>query len=279
MINQRLRFSILHRDRFTCRYCGVRATHRKLEVDHFVPVSKGGRNDRANLVTACIACNKGKSNMTLATVPSSVDLLYEQAERCIPAYHPSPMDADVSERSRESALVQEHCAPPTAESMATEALEIVLSLGLTEHLGIESDSSQNILFMLDTPLPVRLIEAVTTEIHAWPSLHRLHTADVTDIVWAALETTIYLLGGANIHDCDWPRFEQTMCIAIGAVFSGAATAWGADRYGRDECEDGSEPMVHAVHQVDTVHPTTGEAHRLPATSVLDFLGYARVRIL
>ena len=32
-------------------------------VDHIVPVSKGGTNDLDNLVTACEQCNLGKSDI------------------------------------------------------------------------------------------------------------------------------------------------------------------------------------------------------------------------
>lgn len=59
------RFRILARDRFTCRYCGVKATGgATLHVDHVKPRSKGGTNDPSNLVTACSDCNLGKSDTT-----------------------------------------------------------------------------------------------------------------------------------------------------------------------------------------------------------------------
>lgn len=62
-ISQSLRFQILQRDGYRCRYCGRSPKDGvKLEIDHIIPVSKGGTNDVRNLVTACQQCNRGKSN-------------------------------------------------------------------------------------------------------------------------------------------------------------------------------------------------------------------------
>lgn len=44
-----------------CYYCGGKAE----SVDHLLPRSKGGKNDLANLVPACMRCNQMKSDMTL----------------------------------------------------------------------------------------------------------------------------------------------------------------------------------------------------------------------
>lgn len=67
-IGQRLRFEILKRDKFRCRYCGATATASQLHVDHVTPVSHGGSDVASNLVTACRACNSGKSNVPLGRV-------------------------------------------------------------------------------------------------------------------------------------------------------------------------------------------------------------------
>ena len=59
---KKLRFEILKRDQFRCRYCGRgEADGAKLHVDHVIPVLVGGRNDPENLATACADCNLGKS--------------------------------------------------------------------------------------------------------------------------------------------------------------------------------------------------------------------------
>lgn len=64
MLTPKLRYEILQRDNFTCVLCG-RSSERdgvKLEVDHIVPVSKGGRTERGNLRTLCWDCNRGKGS-------------------------------------------------------------------------------------------------------------------------------------------------------------------------------------------------------------------------
>lgn len=63
--SKRLRFEILKRDGFRCRYCGVSAASAVLHVDHVVAESAGGEDVPENLVTACAACNGGKSNVGL----------------------------------------------------------------------------------------------------------------------------------------------------------------------------------------------------------------------
>lgn len=57
-----VRFRVLERDGYRCRYCGRGATDEgvRLHIDHRVPVSRGGTNDMSNLVTACQKCNLGK---------------------------------------------------------------------------------------------------------------------------------------------------------------------------------------------------------------------------
>lgn len=66
-IGKRLRFAILSRDGFRCRYCGTSAETSALHIDHVVPVSRGGKNDASNLVAACADCNLGKAASILPT--------------------------------------------------------------------------------------------------------------------------------------------------------------------------------------------------------------------
>ena len=64
-ISKTLRFEILARDGFRCRYCGRSAPDVELHVDHLRPSALGGGDDGENLVTACGDCNLGKSDRTL----------------------------------------------------------------------------------------------------------------------------------------------------------------------------------------------------------------------
>jgi hypothetical protein len=62
----RVRFAILSRDTFRCRYCGRSADDGAvLQVDHVIAVANGGSDDAANLVTACQDCNLGKSSLEI----------------------------------------------------------------------------------------------------------------------------------------------------------------------------------------------------------------------
>jgi 5-methylcytosine-specific restriction endonuclease McrA len=49
---------------FRCAYCGKVFTKNRLEVEHILPVSKGGRSSWKNTVPACRSCNSRKSNRT-----------------------------------------------------------------------------------------------------------------------------------------------------------------------------------------------------------------------
>lgn len=54
------RRSILLRDRFRCQYCGGSFASQELTFDHVVPRSAGGRTEWANILSACVSCNKLK---------------------------------------------------------------------------------------------------------------------------------------------------------------------------------------------------------------------------
>jgi 5-methylcytosine-specific restriction endonuclease McrA len=58
-----LRFAVLERDGFKCCYCGASANDgATLEIDHIIPVAKGGKTELNNLQTLCWDCNHGKSD-------------------------------------------------------------------------------------------------------------------------------------------------------------------------------------------------------------------------
>lgn len=62
-VSKRLRYEVLRRDNHMCRYCGAAAPEVKLTVDHVVPQALGGGDEPSNLVTACAACNNGKTSV------------------------------------------------------------------------------------------------------------------------------------------------------------------------------------------------------------------------
>jgi 5-methylcytosine-specific restriction protein A len=63
-----IRIRAMKRDRFQCTYCGAPGTDVELEIDHIIPVSKGGSHHISNLTTACRACNQKKSDRALPIV-------------------------------------------------------------------------------------------------------------------------------------------------------------------------------------------------------------------
>ncbi len=52
--------------RGVCAYCGDSFAPRELTMDHVVPVARGGRSVRGNVVAACKDCNNRKKLMTPA---------------------------------------------------------------------------------------------------------------------------------------------------------------------------------------------------------------------
>jgi len=67
------------RDRHVCAYCGSHFVEPELTVEHILPVSRGGRHEWTNVVTACRSCNTRKGNrrpeeahMPLIYVPYAV---------------------------------------------------------------------------------------------------------------------------------------------------------------------------------------------------------------
>ncbi|MGD0408340.1 MAG: HNH endonuclease signature motif containing protein [Candidatus Limnocylindrales bacterium] len=71
-IPAQLRFTVLLRDGFRCRYCGRTAAEPGvgLHVDHVVPLVAGGATSEDNLMTACSECNLGKSTRPVVSAGS-----------------------------------------------------------------------------------------------------------------------------------------------------------------------------------------------------------------
>lgn len=107
-IRKSIRFEVFKRDAFTCQYCGQKAPDVVLEIDHITPVADGGDNDIMNLVTACRACNAGKSDKALSDA-SAVEKSRRQAEdsqerlnqiQMIADWHASLIDIDAEAVAR-----------------------------------------------------------------------------------------------------------------------------------------------------------------------------------
>ena len=64
LMTSKLRQYIKERDDFTCKFCGnsiYKEPNLLLEIDHIIPVAKGGVTEENNLQTLCWKCNRSKS--------------------------------------------------------------------------------------------------------------------------------------------------------------------------------------------------------------------------
>lgn len=65
LMTSKLREKIKNRDNYTCQNCSLSTREEPnllLEIDHIMPVSKGGTTTEKNLQTLCWKCNRSKSN-------------------------------------------------------------------------------------------------------------------------------------------------------------------------------------------------------------------------
>lgn len=74
LMTPKLRQEIISRDDFTCKQCGNSTRNEPnllLEVDHIVPVSKGGMTEESNLQTLCWKCNRSKGAKLYPAITNS----------------------------------------------------------------------------------------------------------------------------------------------------------------------------------------------------------------
>ncbi|MCI5804736.1 MAG: HNH endonuclease [Clostridium sp.] len=68
LMTKKLRETIKARDNYTCCTCG-NSTYVEpnllLEIDHIIPIAKGGLTEESNLQTLCWKCNRSKSDKIL----------------------------------------------------------------------------------------------------------------------------------------------------------------------------------------------------------------------
>ena len=51
-----------------CYYCENKFSQDQLTMDHVIPLSRGGRSTKKNIVAACKQCNSHKKNLTVAEI-------------------------------------------------------------------------------------------------------------------------------------------------------------------------------------------------------------------
>lgn len=85
--------ALFKRDANICLYCGERFDRRDLSRDHVRPLSKGGRDEWNNVVTACKRCNNHKAGQTpeqsgiqllaIPFTPTHAEYIYLQGRRVL----------------------------------------------------------------------------------------------------------------------------------------------------------------------------------------------------
>lgn len=55
-------------DKGICHYCGKKFSVQELTMDHVVPLSRGGKSSKGNIVASCKRCNNEKKYLTPAEI-------------------------------------------------------------------------------------------------------------------------------------------------------------------------------------------------------------------
>lgn len=79
LMTPQLREKIKQRDNYTCQICGASALNEKnllIEIDHVIPISKGGTTTEGNLQALCWRCNRTKG----ATLTTSSGAFFSQSK-------------------------------------------------------------------------------------------------------------------------------------------------------------------------------------------------------
>jgi|TARA_R100000750_G_C2327939_1_gene88983 HNH endonuclease len=87
-ITQSLKKQVFEEAGWKCEYCGVALNESNASIDHKMPRSKGGTDERENLAAACRQCNTQKADKIIEAI--SAPIAKQAAEAWIHAYINSP---------------------------------------------------------------------------------------------------------------------------------------------------------------------------------------------
>ena len=79
-VTNKMRFAIYNRDRYRCCKCGRSGVFNDLEIDHIMPIAKGGKTHPDNLQTLCKRCNREKSD----TIEAGTTLYNDTVKKTCP---------------------------------------------------------------------------------------------------------------------------------------------------------------------------------------------------
>jgi len=57
-----------------CHYCGRKFSPKELTMDHVVPIARGGKSTKGNIVPCCFECNQAKG------LDTPVDIIFSSLE-------------------------------------------------------------------------------------------------------------------------------------------------------------------------------------------------------
>ncbi|HJU13036.1 MAG TPA: HIT domain-containing protein [Candidatus Nitrosotalea sp.] len=78
-----LRYLVLTRARYRCELCGISAEAKALDVDHIVPINKGGKTVIENLQALCYTCNSQKRDLDDTDFRSWKNIYQNTDPKCI----------------------------------------------------------------------------------------------------------------------------------------------------------------------------------------------------
>lgn len=93
-ISEGLRAEVLDRDGHACKWC---AAGDNLEIDHIVPISKGGTGAKENLQVLCRACNRSKRAKSVEQLATQMRSPEREREKNPPIVPPDNQDSDFDE--------------------------------------------------------------------------------------------------------------------------------------------------------------------------------------
>ncbi|OFV71524.1 HNH endonuclease [Acetobacterium wieringae] len=100
-LNQSERKKIFNKTDGHCAYCGTELEFGKMQIDHIVPISRGGEDDEKNMIAACRSCNHYKSTLFLEEFRSEIEKWHQRLMRDSVTYKNAIRYGVVEHKSKE----------------------------------------------------------------------------------------------------------------------------------------------------------------------------------
>lgn len=68
---KRIKKQLIERYGYCCQICGEKTTKEKLAIEHIIPKSSGGKNNKENLSLVCNSCNSKKHKYNALNYPQN----------------------------------------------------------------------------------------------------------------------------------------------------------------------------------------------------------------